>query len=80
MKKIADMLANVASNEIVQQNSACVDPAEKISHAFKSVRQLLIDLGETTYILVGQSFSILDMWYAESISRHFRLTSQRDGY
>jgi len=48
LNAIANQLAEIANHEIETDNKANLDPSEKISHkdAFRSVKQLLIDLGE----------------------------------
>lgn len=48
LEAIANQLAEIANAEIEADNKAHLDPSEKISHkdAFRSVKQLLIDLGE----------------------------------
>jgi hypothetical protein len=48
LKEMADQLAAIATREIEAHREAALDPQEKISQedAFRSVRQLLTDLGE----------------------------------
>lgn len=48
LKSIANQLAIIATHELEAHNSAILDPNEKISQedAFRSVKQLLTDLGE----------------------------------
>ncbi|EKE08371.1 MAG: hypothetical protein ACD_17C00202G0002 [uncultured bacterium] len=48
LKAIADQLAVIATRDIKAHNRAILDPTEKISQedAFRSVKQLLTDLGE----------------------------------